>query len=377
MGKNTSTTQILITRLQTFKGLCADIVTYCESNVGLYTALDRRERITQEVADVENASASLESKSNALLRRRDVVRSLLRAPNLTAEMRRSLKTQLSTIKASMDRLADGSGAHVLSTSKVLCRRTIGDAEVESKFNMLDRTTMRSIEDFQVADETLKDERRILRRLYATKAPPAAQHARIMRCVLADELLVLFKQLYIKMRDYRFNRRALISHDDLEHKLAIYMRIEEQEKSEAAKEVKDAKDLATKRHVTTTTRTNVATAPVAAAAPAPTIVYPICVHPSRVRDITKSSVRASDIRDARSLLQRKVEGLDRRANILSDDHVADAYKRLSHLDEDASRRAKDHIQLYQQIIVALQSERCVHEIEREDLECELAQIFADT
>lgn len=98
---------------------------------------------------------------------------------------------------------------------------------------------------------------------------------------------------------------------------------------------------------------------------------------RMRDITKSSVRASDIRDALSLLQRKVEGLDRRANILSDDHVADAYKRLSHLDEDASRRVKDHIQLYQQIIVALQSERCVHEIEREDLECELAQIFADT
>ena len=354
--------------------MCADIVAHCENNPRLYAALDRRDRINEEIADIENVSASLQSDSDALMRRRDVIQSLLQNANLAADMRRSLKLQLSTIKSDM-RLAHGSGVRALSSSKVLCRRVVGDVEAESKFDTLDKTTMRSIETFRILDERLADERRILKGLYATKPPPVTEHARIMRCVITEELLVLFKRLYIKMREHRFNRRAMICHADLERRLAIYMRIEEQEKLEAAaKQVNVAKDLATKRRMACA---NVPTAPVDADVPvAPIVCPPMRVHPRCVRDMTKSSVRASDIRDALSLLQRKVDGLERRINILSTDHVADAYTRLSHADEDASQRAKNHIQLYEQIIVAFQSERCVHEIEREDLERELAEMLAD-
>lgn len=93
----------------------------------------------------------------------------------------------------------------------------------------------------------------------------------------------------------------------------------------------------------------------------------------VRDVTKTSV---DYETQISMLQNNIASIERRKHELNEHFVKDAVKRSKSSDQDTSELGKIHIELYDRILTAFDSEKKISELSIEKLQERLVESLID-
>ena len=91
----------------------------------------------------------------------------------------------------------------------------------------------------------------------------------------------------------------------------------------------------------------------------------------MRDVTKTSV---DYETKISILQNNIASIERRKHKLNEHFVKHAVKRSKSSDQDTSELGKLHIELYDKILTAFDSEKKISELSIEKLQEKLVESF---